>query len=60
MGKSFSQKKKRSRIYWRLAERYAQYNIVDSMSYEDGSLMVWGGINVNMDKECLSEQLYIM
>jgi hypothetical protein len=35
---------RRVRVYKRPGERYAQCNIVGTVSYGGGSVMVWGGI----------------
>lgn len=38
---------RRRRVYRRPGERYAQCNIVETVSYGGGSVMVWGGISTD-------------
>lgn len=42
---------RRSRVYRRPGERYAQCNILGTVSYGGGSVMVWGGISLEARTE---------
>lgn len=42
---------RRRRVYRRPGERYAQCNIVETVSYGGGSVMVWGGISLEARTE---------